>query len=132
MKAKKIWANYSVKDVKRTSEFYSALGFKPNGTNNYPQLASFLFGENDFIIHFFEQGSQIDEYLTPGSNASNEIIFSLSTDTEGEVQEWAEKVKNAGGTILIKPGRDANNYYTFAFEDPDGHRFNVLLLEKGM
>ena len=58
MKPKKIWANFSVKDAKRTREFYTQLGFTPNMPNKYPKLASFLFGDDDFVIHFFEQGSQ--------------------------------------------------------------------------
>ena len=82
MKAQKIWANFSVKDAKRTSEFYTQLGFKANKPNNNPRLASFLFGEDDFVIHFFEQGSKIDEYLTPGGAATtSEIIFTLSAET---------------------------------------------------
>jgi predicted lactoylglutathione lyase len=132
MKAKKIWANFSVKDAKRTSEFYTQLGFTPSQQNNYPQLASFLFGDDDFTIHFFEEGSKIDEYLTPGSKTTSEIIFTLSADTEAEVNEWAEKVKNAGGDIFTKVGRDENNYYGFAFADPDGHKFNVILMDNWM
>ena len=128
MKAKKIWANFSVKDVERTRQFYTQLGFTPSKQNNYPKLASFLFGDDDFVIHFFEQGSQIDEYLTPAAKTHSEIIFTLSAETEAEVKEWAEKVKNAGGTIFREAGRDATNYYGFAFADPDGHRFNVLLM----
>ena len=131
MIAKKIWANYSVKDANRTRQFYTQLGFSPNKFND-TKLASFLFGENDFVIHFFEEGSQIDKYLTPGSKTSSEIIFTLSAETEAEVNEWAEKVKNAGGNILQKVGRDESNYYGFVFADPDGHKFNVLLMEKGM
>ena len=77
MKSKKIWANFSVKDANRTRQFYTQLGFNPNNTNNYPKLASFRFGDDAFVIHFFEQGSQIDEYLTPGANTTSEIIFTL-------------------------------------------------------
>lgn len=129
MKTKKIWANFSVKDVKRTNQFYTQLGFTPNGANNYPKLASYLFGDDNFVIHFFERGSQIDEYLTLGSNANSEIIFTLAADTEAEVNEWAERVKNAGGNILKEVERDEANYYGFAFADPDGHKFNVLLMD---
>lgn len=130
MKAKKIWANFSVKNVKRTNEFYTQLGFKPNNTNNFPKLASFCFGDDDFVIHFFEVGSQIDKYLTPGANS--EIIFTLSAETEAEVIEWSDKVKNAGGSIFQEAGRDEAGYYGLGFTDPDGHRFNILLIEAGM
>ena len=133
MKTTKIWANFSVKDTERTRQFYTQLGFTPSKQNNFPKLASFLFGEDDFVIHFFEQGSKIDEYLTPGGAATtSEIIFTLSAETEAEVNEWAEKVKNAGGTIFHQVGRDENNYYGFAFADPDGHKFNVILMDNRM
>lgn len=132
MKAKKIWANFSVKDAELTRRFYAALGFTPSGMNSYPKLASFLFGEDDFVIHFFEEGSQIDEYLKPGGNNNSEIIFTLSAETETEVNEWSRKVKEAGGTVLTEAGRDKAGYYGFAFADPDGHTFNILLMEAGM
>ncbi len=124
MKPKKIWANFSVKDAKRTNEFYTQLGITPNTPNNTPGLASFLFGDDNFVIHFFEAGSQIDEYLPAGKNS--EIIFTLSAETKAEVKEWMEKVKTAGGTISNEIGHDGTNHYGFAFADPDGHRFNVL------
>ena len=132
MKAKKIWANFSVKDANRTRQFYTQLGFTPNNPTNDSKLASFLFGNDDFVIHFFEQGSQIDEYLTPGSKTTSEIIFTLSAETEADVKEWAEKVKNAGGNIFQDAGRDKTNHYGFVFADPDGHKFNILLMEAGM
>ncbi len=132
MKAKKIWANFSVKDAKRTNEFYTQLGFTHNKPNKDPKLESFLFGDDDFVIHFFEVGSQIDEYITPGSKNNSEIIFTLSAETEQEVKEWADKVKAAGGNVFHEAGRDKTNHYSFAFADPDGHKFNVLLMEKGM
>jgi len=129
MKAQMIWANFSVKDANRTRKFYTQLGFTPNKQNSDPKLASFLFGKNDFVIHFFEEGSQIDEYLTPRSKTSSEIIFTLSAETETEVKDFADKIKNAGGNILQKVRRDENNYYGFVFADPDGHKFNVLLMD---
>ncbi|GAB0156590.1 VOC family protein [Chryseobacterium sp. Alg-005] len=131
MKSKKIWANFSVKDAKRTHEFYTRLGFTPTPSNSDPKLASFLFGEHNFVIHFFEQGTKIDEYLSPGFKTS-EIIFTLSAETEKEVNEWKDRVKEAGGRISHETERNGSGYYGFTFADPDGHLFNVLLMEEGI
>lgn len=129
MKSKLIWANFSVKDAKRTDEFYKQLGFTPNGSlQSDPKLASFFFGENKFVIHFFEQGARIDNYF-PSGPKTDEIIFTLSAETEEEVQEFEAKVSKAGGEIFQKLRRDENNYYGFAFADPDGHKFNVILMD---
>ena len=51
MKPKKIWANFAVSDLERTTKFYRELGFKSNGASN--DLTSFFVSDNDFIIHFF-------------------------------------------------------------------------------
>lgn len=130
MKTKqKIWANFSVKNAAVTNQFYTDVGFTSNGFNKDLKLASFLFGEDNFVIHFFEEGSQIDEFLTPGSKTTSEIIFTLSAETEAEVNDLANKVKTAGGNILKEVRRDEAGYYGFAFADPDGHKFNMLLMD---
>ncbi|RKS97956.1 hypothetical protein BCF58_2092 [Chryseobacterium defluvii] len=131
MKSKKIWANYSVKDARRTHEFYTRLGFTPNTFNTDPKLASFLFGDHDFVIHFFEQGTKIDEYLPPGFH-TGEIIFTLSAESEEEVKDWKDRVEKAGGNISNETERNGSDYYGFTFTDPDGHKFNILLIEMGI
>lgn len=126
MKTKKIWANFSVRDLERTTEFYKQLGFKQNGASD--QLTSFFFGDENFIIHFF-----LKDILEPGmkgqiidTKAGNEIIFTLSADTKEEVNDWEKAVREAGGTIVSKPEEFGKGYYGFVFADPDGHRFNVF------
>ena len=133
MKTKKIWANLAVKDVERTHEFYKALGFKPNGTfpNEY-ELASFLVGRDDFVVHFFSRDSVQFQTSMGGEIADltqgNEVMFTLSADSKEEVEEWAEAVGKAGGTVFSKPQniQDNNNWYGCGFADPDGHKWNVF------
>lgn len=132
MNPKKIWANFNVKDASRTRQFYTQLGIKPNAPNKDPKLASFLFGDDEFVIHFFEKNSQIDEYLKSDRGDDSEVMFTLSAETEAEVQEWEANVKAAGGIVIQPAGRDKAGYYGLAFADPDGHKFNVLLMEAGM
>ncbi|WP_374951814.1 VOC family protein [Mucilaginibacter sp.] len=129
MQPKQIWANLGVKDVSRTREFYTKLGIKSNEDhdNGGDQLTSFLFG-NDFAIHFFEANflKQSFEGELTDLTKSNEIMFSLWADSKEEADQWAEEVRNAGGTIFSEPKAFGNNYYGFGFADPDGHKFNVF------
>lgn len=122
-----IWANLGVKDVERTKAFYSQLGFEKNKGHENDQLTSFLFGENDFVIHFFQEESLKQGMKGELANLSlgNEIIFSISAETEAEVDEWAVKVKEAGG-IVFSPPEAFQGMYGCAFTDPDGHKFNIL------
>lgn len=128
MKSSMIWANFSVKNADRSREFYNKLGLTPNGPNNDPNLASFKFGKDNFVIHFFQE-ELIKEYLPPWENANNEIMFTLSAETQNEVEEWYKKVVDAGGIIIKELIRDKEGYFGFVFSDPDGHRFNVLLMD---
>jgi predicted lactoylglutathione lyase len=129
MKTNKIWANLGVEDLQRTTKFYSELGFKPNGTNT--ELTSFIFGEDDFIIHFFikERFKWAVNDEVADLKLGSEIIFSLSAESVDEVHQWLLAVKNAGGRIFAEPQSFEKGYF-FGFADPDGHKFNVLYWPK--
>jgi predicted lactoylglutathione lyase len=127
MEPKMIWANFASDNLEKTRDFYTDLGFVFNGTHSTDENASFLFGENKFIINFFKKARLKDERNGAIGNweTQNEIIFSLSAKSKEEVEQWREKILNAGGTIFSEP-QDYEQGYTFCFSDPDGHKFNVL------
>ena len=128
MKPKKIWANLAVSELDKTTKFYTRLGFKPNGASK--ELTSFLFGEAEFVIHFF-----LKDKLKPAIKgeladlqSGNEIIFTLSPESKAEVDQWAKEVQQAGGSLVSKPEEFGEGYYGFVFSDPDGHKFNVFYM----
>lgn len=131
MRTKKIWANLSVDDVEKTYKFYNELGFRPNGEfPNEHELTSFLVGQDDFIVHFFSKesfksslGGEIAD-LKKG----NEVMFTLSADSEEEVDKWAKAVKKSGGTVFSEPQKIQENWYGCGFADPDGHKWNVFYM----
>jgi predicted lactoylglutathione lyase len=133
MNSKQIWVNLAVTDVNRTTAFYNTLGCKPNGTPN-KELTSFLFADNQLVIHFFLQTKLEKAMGTPAANLANgsEVMFSLSASSEEEVTKLLNLAKEAGGSIFKPAQRDEQGYYWGGFADPDGHQFNVLLLEPGM
>lgn len=131
METKQIWANLAVKDLERTHEFYTKLGFKPNGKFSKENgLVSFLVGQDEFVVHFF-----LEENLKPAMGGEiadlengNEVMFTLSADSREEVDGWAKEVKKAGGTLFSKPQtmQGNKNWYGCGFADPDGHKWNVF------
>lgn len=133
MKPGKIWANFGVENIERTKEFYQKLGFKLND-NPTKDLVSFLFSDEDFIIHFFEKErlkTSLEGEIADLSKG-NEIIFSLSAKTKNEFDSWISEIKEAGGKIIFDSNKDRkkfydeNGYYVCVFADPDGHKFNLL------
>ena len=129
MTTKMIWANVGVSDLARTTAFYTALGFKPNGKPNN-ELTSFLFAGNNFVIHFFLK--DVLEENVKGKLANlqngNEIVFTISAESREEVDNWAKEVEKANGQIISRPEEFGKGYYGFIFTDPDGHRFNVFYM----
>ncbi|MEQ8218617.1 MAG: VOC family protein [Arenibacter sp.] len=133
MKTKMIWANLGVESIDKTQKFYRELGFKLNGEPN-EELVSFIFGDNNFIIHFFKKGKLKESMEGELSDLSkgNEIMFSLSVETQTEYDQWVEQIKKAGGKIHFdsnidrKEFYDKNGYYVCVFADPDGHKYNLL------
>ena len=134
MQFKQIWANLAVQDTKRTEKFYTQLGFKPNTSPTTPEITSFLFSDQNFVIHFFRQDKLEFAMNDKAANLENgsEVIFSLSAKSKEEVDDWANNAQQAGGTIIKKAGTQEDGYYYCVFADPDGHKFNALLVEKGM
>jgi len=134
MQFKQIWANLPVEDTKRTEKFYTDLGFKRNTGETTPEITSFLFSDNNFVIHFFRRDklelSMNDKSIDPANG--REIIFSISAKSKDEVDEWAVNAEKAGGKIFRKAGRHHDGFYYCVFADPDGHKFNALLIEEGM
>jgi uncharacterized protein len=129
MNPKKIWANLAVSDLARTTQFYTQLGFKPNGTSE--ELTSFFVGKDDFVIHFFlkdilERNLKID---IADSQKGMEVIFTLSAGSKEQADQWAKEVEIAGGKIISAPEEFGKGYYGFVFADPDGHKFNVFYME---
>lgn len=129
MKTRKIWANLAVNDLEQTTRFYSAIGFKPNGSSK--DLTSFLVGESNFVIHFF-----LKDALKPNIHGDiadlkhgNEVVFTLSAGSKAEVNEWAKEIEKAGGKLVTQPEEFGEGYYGFVFCDPDGHKFNVFYMD---
>jgi len=131
MKPKKIWANLGVSDLDRTTKFYNALGFKPNGKYSVTkELTSFLVADDDFVLHFFLKAvleTNMKVKITDTKNAI-EVMFTLSAESKDQVDQWAKEVEQAGGKIISRPEEFGEGYYGFVFADPDGHTFNVFYM----
>jgi uncharacterized protein len=130
MTSKMIWANLAVSDLEQTTNFYTKLGFKLNGKPS-DELTSIAFGDSHFVINFFLRDAVHEKwpFTIVDSQSANEIMFTLSAHSREEVDSAAKEITAAGGTIVSHPASFGNDYYGFAFADPDGHKFNVFFMK---
>lgn len=129
---KELWINLPVKDVKKSREFFTKIGFTQN--SHFPeteQMASVFAGTRNIVIMLcaepvfqgFTQNKLAD------TRQATEVLFSFDAEGREEVDELAEKVIAAGGTVWAQPGENQGWMYGFGFADLDGHRWNVLYMD---
>lgn len=92
-------------------------------------MISFFVGKDDFVVHFFKE--KIFEQASAGNAANlkkgNEMMFTIGANGRDEVDNWAERVSEAGGSIYSKPAEiGQDGWYGCGFADPDGHKWNVF------
>lgn len=129
---KEIWLNLPVKDISRSKEFFTKLGFSFNEKNgNGEDMACLLVGSKNFPVMLFKDS--VFNNFTKVENADlkgcAEVLISIDAESREEVDEMARKASDAGGTIFEKPEEIQGWMYGCGFADPDGHRWNVLYMD---
>jgi len=129
---KEFWVNLPVKDVKRSRDFFTEIGFTLNQRyGNSDESASFLIGDKNVVLMLFSEpifkGFTSNEISD--TRRASEVLFSIDAETREEVDALAKRVKDAGGKIFGGPGEKQGWMYGFGFTDPDGHRWNVLYMD---
>lgn len=129
---KGIWLNLAVKDVKKSKDFFTQIGFSFSAqyTDGADSLA-LQIGTKPDIVMLFEE-NRLKEFIQhplTDTKQSSEIIISFDAESREEVNEIAEKVRSAGGDIFSEPAEIQGWMYGFAFADLDGHRWNALYMD---
>ena len=128
--AKQIFVNLPVKNLDKTIEFFSKLGFKFNPQFTDKNAACMIIGKNIFsmllIEKFFKRFTKKKIY---NAKKNTGAILALSVESRKKVDEMVKKVIAAGG----KETRKAEDYgwmYGRAFEDINGHLWEVFYMNE--
>ncbi len=129
---KDVWINLPVKNVQQTKTFFSEIGFSFKSEFEKQNVsAAMLIGEKNTVIMFFEESvfKGFVQSETTDAKTGSEVLISFDAESEKEVDEMAEKVIKAGGTVFGSPSAINGWMYGMGFADPDGHRWNMLYLD---
>lgn len=129
---KSLWINLPVKNVSKSKEFFTKIGFTPNDRYGVREdSASLMVGESNLIIMLFEKslyetfaGSQVSKNIS-----GTEVLFSFDAESTEEVDQLAQKVLDAGGELYGKPGYKDGWMYGCGFIDLDGQRWSILYMD---
>ncbi len=128
---KEIWINLPVKDLNKSKEFFTEIGFSLNEKQYNDQMVGFTVGEKEMAVLFIEEETfkEFTKNETSDTRNSSEILISFDAESREEVDETARKVFEAGGTVFAEPDEIQGWMYGFAFADPDGHRWNQVYMD---
>ena len=129
---KDFWLSLPVKDLNKSKEFFTQLGFKFNTQyGNTENSAGLVIGEKNVVVMLFNEPTFkgfINNEITD-TKTGTEVLLSIDAQSKEEVDEMAEKAVNAGGKTSHKPSEMKGWMYGCVFSDLDGHRWNVLHMD---
>jgi predicted lactoylglutathione lyase len=128
---KQIFVNLPVRDLKRSMDYFKALGFEFNPQFTSDQGASMIIGENMHAMlltrEFFQ--SFTDKPVADATQTV-EVLVCLSCESRAEVDALVKKAVDAGGRAQRAP-QDHGFMYGHGFEDLDGHVWELVYMVPG-
>lgn len=126
---KQVFINLAVKDVNRSMEFYTQLGFTNNPQFSDEQTKCMAWSETIFVmIMTHEKFKTFTRKPVADTKSHIAGLFALSVDSPGMVNEIVEKGLNAGGKEPA-PIQDHGFMQVRQIEDYDGHTWEMYYMD---
>lgn len=127
--SKQIFVNLPVKDLNRSVDFFTKVGFEFNPQFTDENATCMIIGENIFAMLLTEKFFQtFTAKAIADATKTAEVIVALSAASRAEVDELVNKAQAAGGTISNDPA-DHGFMYSWGFQDPDGHYWELVYMD---
>ena len=127
--AHQIFINLAVKDLQKSMEFYTALGFVNNPQFSDDSGKCMVWGDNIFVMLLtHEKFANFATKPIADTKSNVAALFSLSTDSVDEVNMIVTNGLKAGG---IEPSemRDYGFMQQRTIEDFDGHTWEIFYMD---
>jgi|SRR5690606_19986961 len=128
-KINQIFINLPVKDLNKSIEFFTKVGFTFNAQFTDENATCMIIGENMFAMLLTEKyfSTFITKPIADAKKAT-EVITALSVSSRDEVESIIEKAFAAGGKQYKDP-IDYGWMYNRNFEDLDGHQWEIFYMD---
>jgi len=131
--SKMIFVILPVADLAASMRFYEAIGCERNAQFSDDKAASMVW--SDIITFQLMQRDYFASFTTKpvaDAHASCQALLCLTRDSRGDVDALAEAAGRAGGRADMRAPIDEGFLYNRAFEDPDGHVFELAWMNPDM
>jgi predicted lactoylglutathione lyase len=122
--------NLPVKDLSRTTDFFSALGFEFDPQFTDENATRMIISEDTsamLVVEPFFQGFVAPRDIADTSR-SQEVIVGLSAESREQVDDFADKALAAGAESLGEAD-DQGFMYMRGFRDLDGHQWSFIYMD---
>ena len=128
--ATKIFVNLPVKDLNKSLEFFTELGFRNNPQFTDETAACMVITDDIYVMLLTHK--KYKEFIKKeiaDASKNSEVILALAVDSKEKVHEMFNKAIAAGGTEPIAlPELDF--MVQRSFQDLDGHLWEVLYMDE--
>ena len=128
-RSRQIYVNLAVRDVKKSMEFFSKLGFQFNPKFTDEKAACLIVNDDAYVMllgePFFKTFTKRELCDT---SRQTEGLFALSCESRAAVDDMVKKAIEAGGTHAMDP-QDHGFMYGWSFYDLDGHHWEVMCMD---
>lgn len=125
-----IYVNLPVKDLNKSIDFFTKLGFKFNPQFTNENATCMIIGDDIYVMFlvekFFKTFTRKD---ICDSAKSTEVILCLSSESREKVDEMVSNAIAAGGTSPMNK-QDQGWMYGHGFQDLDGHLWEIMWMDK--
>ena len=127
--ATQIFVNLPVKDLNKSVEFFTKLGFKFNPQFTDENATCMIIGEESFVMLLVEKFFQtFTKKKIADATKTTEVLIALSADSREKVDDIVNKAIEGGGT-LYNDTQDQGWMYQRSFQDLDGHQWELIYMD---
>jgi predicted lactoylglutathione lyase len=126
----KIFVNLPVKDLNKTIEFFTKLGFKFNPQFTDENATCMIVGDDIFVMLLVEKFFKTFTKKEISDTSKNtEVIVALSVEGRENVDQMINRAIEYGGKESREP-QDHGWMYGRSFEDIDGHLWEIIYMDE--
>ena len=129
MASRKIFVNLPVKDLNRSVDFFTQLGFTFNQQFTNEKATCMIVSEEAYVMLLVEDFFKT--FAKKGiadARVGTEAIVALSADSREDVDAMTDRALASGGQPANEP-QDHGFMYGRSFYDPDGHMWEVVWMD---
>jgi uncharacterized protein len=128
--ATKIFVNLPVKDLSRSIDFFTALGFAFNPQFTDDKAACMVISESIYSMLITEPYFKtFTKKEISDAKKNTEVLIALDAESREQVDAIVRKAVKAGGSTYMEP-QDHGWMYGHSFADLDGHQWEILYMDE--